>query len=627
MVTSPFHAGLVASCRWTGWHLLLAAVVVLLSNEAVHAADARHAIAMHGEPALSADFGHFRYANPAAPKGGRLVEGVLGTFDNLNPFIVKGLVAQGLRAPLVSSVNVISGYVIEGLMARSYDEPFTLYGLIARTVETDAARSYVTFNLDPAARFSDGKPVTAVDVIFSWQLLRDKGRPNHRFYYSKVAKAAAIGDRAVRFDFTDANDRELPLILGLMPVLPRHAVNVDTFEDGSFASPVGSGPYTVTNVDPGRSLTFTRNPDYWGRDLAVNRGFWNFDEIRFDYYRDANSYHEAFKRGLLDVRTENDPGRWLTGYDFPALREGRVVRESLPFGLPKSSSFFVFNTRRSVFADVRVREAISLLFDFEWVNHNLFFDAYRRTGSYFEGSELSARGWTADATERALLAPFPGTVRPDVLDGTWAPPVSDGSGRDRTILRRALRLLSDAGYDLRGTELINRRTGKPLTFEIMITTRNEATDEERLASIFASQLKRAGISVRVRPVDAVQFETRRIAFDFDMIQARWDQSLSPGNEQAFYWSSAAADQNGSRNYMGMKSLAADSLIDTLLKAQDRREVVAAVRALDRVLISGFYTVPLFYLPEHWLARWITIARPTETSVMGYVPETWWWQPK
>jgi peptide/nickel transport system substrate-binding protein len=602
-------------------------VVLAGGAEAARAAEARHAIAMHGEPALPQDFSHFRYVNPAAPKGGRFVEGVLGTFDNLNPFIVKGLVAQGLRAPLVSSVNVISGYVVESLMARSYDEPFTLYGLIARTVETDAARSYVTFNLDPAARFSDGKPVTVEDVIFSWQLLRDKGRPNHRFYYGKVAKAVAVGEHAVRFDFADATDRELPLILGLMPVLPRHAVNVDTFEEGSFAPPIGSGPYTVTNVDPGRSLTFTRNPDYWGRDLAVNRGFWNFDEIRFDYYRDANSYHEAFRRGLFDVRTENDPGRWLTGYDFPALREGRVVKEALPFGLPKSSSFFVFNTRRSVFADIRVREAISLLFDFEWVNHNLFFDAYRRSASYSEDSELSARGRAADATERALLSRFPGAVRPDVLDGAWAPPVSDGSGRDRAILRRALAILSDAGYQLRGTELINRRTRKPLTFEIMITTRNEGTDEERLASIFASQLKRAGIAVRVRPVDAVQFESRRIAFDFDMIQARWDQSLSPGNEQAFYWSSAAADQNGSRNYMGVKSAAADALIDMLLKAQDRREVVAAVRALDRILISGFYTVPLFYLPEHWLARWTTIARPTETSLMGYVPETWWSQPK
>jgi peptide/nickel transport system substrate-binding protein len=591
------------------------------------AAEPRHAIAMHGEPTLPANFTAMPYVNPAAPKGGRLIQGVLGTFDSLNPFIVKGLVAQGMRAPLVSSVNVISGYVVESLMARGYNEPFTLYGLIASTVETDAARSYVTFGLDPAARFSDGRPLTAADVLFSWQLLRDKGRPNHRFYYGKVVKAEAIGDHGVRFDLAGADDRELPLILGLMPVLPKHVVNVDTFENGTLAPPIGSGPYKVTRVDPGRSLTLTRNPDYWGRDLAVNRGFWNFDEIRFDYYRDANSYHEAFKRGLFDVRSETDPGHWRTGYDFPALTDGRVVKEALPFSLPKASYFFVFNTRRPVFADARVREAISLLFDFEWTNHNLFYDLYRRAGSYFEDSELSARGRPADARERELLAPFPGAVRPDVLDGSWAPPKTDGSGRDRTILRRALALLAEAGYELRGTELIERHSGKPLDFEIMITTRTEGTDEERLASLLASNLKRAGIAARVRPVDAVQFEARRIAFDFDMIQSRWDQSLSPGNEQAFYFSSDAADQNGSRNYMGVRNPAIDALIAQLVKAQTRADVVSTVRALDRVLMSGAYTVPLFYAPEHWIARWTGIGRPSETSLMGYVPETWWRVPK
>jgi peptide/nickel transport system substrate-binding protein len=541
-VIALFHAPRAARCCragrqfvLAGLQFLLAGLIVTLANwsSAAVAAEARHAIAMHGEPAMPADFTHLRYVNPDAPKGGRFVQGVLGTFDTLNPFIVKGLVAQGMRAPLVSSVNVITGYVVESLMARSYDEPFTLYGLVAKSVETDAARSYVTFTLDPAARFSDGKPVTTADVLFSWQLLRDKGRPNQRFYYGKVTKGEAVGERAVRFDFSDGNDRELPLILGLMPVLPEHLVNADAFEEGSFAPPIGSGPYMVSKVDPGRSLTLTRNPEYWGRDLAINRGFWNFDEVRFDYYRDGNSYHEAFKRGLFDVRSDTDPGHWLTGYDFPALRDGRVVKDAIPFALPKASVFFVFNTRRPVFADIRVREAISLLFDFEWVNHNLFFDLYRRTASYFEGSELSARGRPADARERALLAPFPGAVRPDVLDGTWSPPVSDGSGRDRAILRRALALLSEAGYELRGTELIDRRSRQPLTFEIMITTRNEGTDEERLASVFSSSLKRAGITVRLRPVDAVQFEMRRIGFDFDMIQSRWDQSLSPGNEQAF----------------------------------------------------------------------------------------------
>jgi len=565
---------------------------------------------MHGRPALPPDFSELRYANPSAPQGGRLVQGVLGTFDSLNPLIVRGLAVQSIR-----------GYVIEGLMARGYDEPFTLYGLLARSVETDDERSYVTFNLDPAARFSDGRPVTADDVIFSWQLLRDKGRPNHRTYYTKVAKAEALDQRRVRFDLGGSNDRELPLILGLMPVLPKHAIDADRFEETTFAPPVGSGPYMVAAVDPGKSVTFKRNPAYWGRDLPINRGFWNFAEIRLDYYRDANSHFEAFKKGLFDVHAETDPGRWETAYDFPAARDGRIVKEALPTGLPSSMSAFVFNTRRPIFSDIRVREAISLLFDFEWINHNFFFDRYRRTASYFEGSELAAHGRAADARERTLLAPYPEAVRADVLAGTWAPPVSDGSGRDRDRLKRALSLFSAAGYELKGTELRSRAGGRRFGFEIMVTTK----EQERLALAFTRDLKHAGIDVRVRMVDDVQFDRRRLTYDFDMMQNRWDQSLSPGNEQAFYWGSAAADEQGTRNYMGVKSPAADAMIAAMLKAREREDFVAAVRALDRVLISGFYVVPLFHLPDQWLARWVRIQRPAATSLFGYLPETWWHQ--
>ena len=591
------------------------------------AAVARHAIAMHGEPLFPGGFGTPPYVNPDAPKGGRLVEGVLGSFDSLNPFIVKRLAAQGIRGPFVSGSNVLGGYVIESLMTRGYDEPFTLYGLIADTVETDAARSTVTFTLNPAARFSDGQKVTPDDVLFSWQLLRDKGRPNQRFYYSKVVKAEIVGEHAIRFDLAGSDDRELPLILGLMSVLPRHAIDPDTFEETSFAPMIGSGPYRVGKVDPGKSVTLLRDPDYWGRDLPINRGFWNFDEIRFDYYRDGNSYQEAFKKGLFDLRTETDPGHWQTAYDFPAMRDGRVVKEALTSGLPKETFFYVFNTRRPVFADIRVREAISLLFDFEWINHNLFFDLYRRSASYFEGSELSAHGRPADARERALLAPYPGAVRSDVLDGTWSPPVTDGSGRDRAVLKRALALLAEAGYELRGGDLVERKSGTPLTFEITIANRNDAPDEERLALMFASNLKRAGIAARVRLIDAVQFETRRIDFDFDMIENRWDESLSPGNEQAFYWSSDAADQNGSRNYMGVKSPAIDAMIGALVQSRTRPDLVAAARALDRLLISGFYAVPLFHLPDEWVAHWARIRHPAATSLSGFLPETWWQQPK
>src|SRR5579863_8625821 len=348
--------------------LLLCAALALFSFAPGAAAQAAHAIAMHGAPAMPDGFTAAPYVNPDAPKGGRLVQGVLGTFDSLNPLIVKGLAVQAIR-----------GYVVESLMARGYDEPFTLYGLLARTVETDDARSYVTFSLDPAARFSDGTPVTAEDVIFSWQLLRDHGRPNHRTYYSKVAKAESLDARTVRFDLAGSNDRELPLILGLMPVLPKHAIDVATFEDTTLAKPVGSGPYLVADVAVGKSITLKRDPNYWGRALPINRGLWNFDELRFDYYRDANAYFEAFKSGLYDVHSENDPSRWRTGYDIPAVRDGRIVKESFSDGLPKLSSAFVFNTRRPIFSDIRVREAITLLFDAEWVNHNFYFDLYRRS--------------------------------------------------------------------------------------------------------------------------------------------------------------------------------------------------------------------------------------------------------
>jgi peptide/nickel transport system substrate-binding protein len=576
-----------------------------------YAGQPRHAIAMHGEPAMPEGFTHFPYVNPDAAKGGRLVHGLLGTFDSLNPFIVKGLATGSVRS-----------YVVESLMARGYDEPFTLYALLARTVETDAARSYVTFNLDPEARFSDGRPVTVEDVIFSWQLLRDKGRPNLRSYYSKVTKAEPVGERGVRFDLAGSNDRELPLILALMPVLAKHAIDPEKFEETSFEAILGSGPYVIGEVDAGRSVTLKRDPNYWGRDLGVNRGFWNFDEVRFEYYRDANAQLEAFKRGLYDIRPEQDPTRWQTAYDFPASREGRVIKDVLPIGLPRGMSAFVFNTRRPVFSDIRLREAVSLLLDSEWINHNVFFDLYRRTGSFFEGSELAARGRPADARERALLAPYPQSVRADVMEGVWSPPRSDGSGRDRDTLRRALALFGAAGYQLKGTELRHRTSNQQLSFEILVTAR----EEERLALFFSRDLKRAGIDVRVRMVDAVQYDRRRLTYDFDMIQNRWDASLSPGNEQSFYWGSAAADTDGTRNYMGMKNAAADAMIAALLAAESREDFVSAVRALDRVLISGIYVVPLFHLPDTWVARWTYIERPAVTSLSGYLPETWWHRP-
>jgi peptide/nickel transport system substrate-binding protein len=568
-------------------------------------------IAMHGAPVLPAGFTHMPYANPDAPKGGRLVWGLPGTFDSLNPLIVRGLAVQQIR-----------GYVVESLMSRGNDEAFTLYGLLARSVETDDARSYVSFHLDPRARFSDGKPVTAEDVLFSWALLRDKGRPNHRQYYSKVTKAEAPDPLTVRFDLSGANDRELPLILGLMPVLPRHAVDPEKFEETKMTGPIGSGPYRVSAVKPGSSVTLTRNPDYWGRDLPVNRGLWNFDELRLDFFRESNGQFEAFKRGLYDFRVETEPLRWHDGYDFPAARTGELIRDAIKTGMPQPSEFLVFNTRRPVFSDVRVRQALTLLFDFEWINRNYFFGLYARSASFFAGSELSAYGRSPDDRERELLKPYTSHIPPDILDGSYRLPVTDGSGRDRAALRSALKLLSEAGYDLDGTVLRQRSNKAPLTFEILVTTR----DQERIALAYTRDLKRAGIEAGVRAVDPVQFDQRKLGYEFDMLQNRWDQSLSPGNEQSFYWGSQAADIPGTRNYMGARDPAIDALIAALLEAHERPAFVSAVRALDRALMSGFYAIPLFNTQEQWIARWNRIERPEKTALTGYLPETWWQKP-
>jgi peptide/nickel transport system substrate-binding protein len=589
-----------------------AGLSVLLSPFAapVRAAES-YAIAMHGAPAMPGDFTHMPYVNADAPKGGRLTWGLLGTFDSLNPFIVRGVAVQQIRT-----------YVVESLLARGNDEAFTLYGLLAKSVETDDDRTYVTFHLDPRARFSDGQPVRAEDVVFSLDLLRDHGRPNHRQFYSKVAKAEVPDPLTVRFDFGGVGDRELPLILGLMPILPKHATDVASFENTTMTAPIGSGPYRVTAVNPGASVTLTRNPDYWGRDLPINRGLWNFDEVRLDFYREANGQFEAFRRGLYDFRVETEPLRWHEGYDFAAVRNGDIVRDTVTSGMPQPSQFLVFNTRRPVFADIRVRRALTLLFDFEWINRNYFFGLYRRSGGYFAGSELSAYGRPADAAERGLLAPYLGEIPPNILDGSYRLPVSDGSGRDRATLRSALGLLEQAGYQFDGGMLRQKTTGTPLAFEILVSTR----DQERIALAYADSLKRAGIAAHVRVVDPVQFDQRRLGYEFDMIQNRWDQSLSPGNEQSFYWGSEAADQPGSRNYMGAKDPAIDAMIAALLRARDRPAFIAAVRALDRVLMAGFYAIPVLNAADEWIARWNRIERPSTTALTGSLPESWWQRP-
>ncbi len=579
-------------------------------------AGAASGIAMHGQPALPPDFGHFAYADPAAPKGGRVVYGVIGSFDSMNPFIVKGVAARGLFDA------TFGNNVYEPLMVRGRDEPFTLYGLIAESVDTPEDRSWVEFRLRPEARFADGRPITVDDVIFSMEVLRDKGRPNHRSYFAKIARVERTGERSVRFVFGE-QDREMPLILGLMPVLPKHLLNRDTFDETSLATPVGSGPYRVAAIEPGARIVLRRNPDYWGARLAVKRGFDNYDEIRLEYYRDSNSLFEAFKKGLVDVVFEDDPVRWTQGYDFAAAHAGRVVRETFRSGAPDGMFGFVMNTRRPAFADPAVREAMLTLFDFEWANANLFHGAYERTKSYFDGSTLSAYGRPADARERQLLAPFPGAVRSDVLDGSWRIPTTDASGHDRRNVRKALALFAAAGYAIRNGRLRRIAGNEPFAVELLTTTR----EQERVALYYAATLRRAGIEIVIRQVDSTQFERRRTSFDFDMLPFAWPVSLSPGNEQGFRWSSAAADTPGSYNVAGVKSPAADAAIEALLNAREMPDFVAAVRALDRVLLSGFYVVPLYHAPGQWIARWSHIGHPERASLYGAALDTWWRKPE
>jgi peptide/nickel transport system substrate-binding protein len=576
--------------------------------QAEDAAAPSYAIAMHGAPALGPGFASLPYANPDAPKGGRLTLAYPGAFDSLNPYNVRALsTAQGL-----------SGNVYQSLMMRSADEPFTLYGLIARSIETDAEREHVVFHLDPSARFSDGGPITADDVAFTFGLLKEKGRPQQRAALGLVKRIETPDALTVRCDLTGAGDRELPLTLALMPVLSRAHTDAEHFEEQTLQTPVGSGPYVVAEVKPGERLVLRRDPAYWARDLPVNRGLYNFDEIRIDYYRDATAMFEAFKAGLYDFRVETDPTRWRNGYDFPALRDGRIVREAVPNGLPKGMEGFAFNTRRPVFADPRVREGLATMFDFEWINVNLYGGAYRRSRSFFADSELSSAGRPASAIERALLAPFPGAVRADVMAGAWAPPASDGSGRDRALARRALALLADAGYVLSNGALANPR-GETIAFEILVKNRQE----ERLALAYAQSLARIGVAATVRLNDEVQYQRRRTKFDFDMMIGAWAASPSPGGEQRTRWGSASANMDGAYNICGAASPAIDAMIAALLAAQSHEDFVAAVRALDRVLISGFYIVPLFYAPDQWIAYSARLGRPARTPLFGVATEAWW----
>lgn len=591
--------------------LLACAAALLLSPDAM-AAGPRHAIAMHGEPLYPPDFESFAYANPEAPKGGSIVFGATGSFDSLNPFIVRGTAAIGLRE-----------HVFESLLARGYDEPFTLYGLLAETVEVPDDRSWVSFTLNKQARFSDGTPVTVEDVIYSLETLRDKGRPNYKSYYSKVETIERTGPRSVKFIFTPDGDREIPLILGLMPIFPKHVYEKRGFGRSGFDTPVGSGPYFVEKVEPGSSITYRLDPDYWGANLPVNAGHNNIGRLTYEYFRDANASFEAFKSGVYHARPEDDPGRWTTGYNFPALRDGKVRKETFESGMPSGMYALVFNTRRQVFADRRVRQALIRIFNFEWVNRNLYYGAYVRTQSFFDNSELGSHGIPASERERALLAPFPGVVTPEIMEQGWQAPEGDSGGQDRKNRAAAIALLKEAGYEIRRGIMTDARTGRPLSFEILVAT----PAEERLALTYSRMARRIGIDAFVRNVDPSQFQERRNNYDYDTIFNSWFSSLSPGNEQTFYWGSAAADAPGTRNYMGAKEPAIDAMIEAMLAARTREDFIAAVRAMDRVLLSGAYMIPLYHQPEQWVALWRKVKTPATGSLYGYRSSTWWIEEK
>ena len=586
---------------------LLFAVALVIIAALPAQAEPRHAIAMHGDPKYPAHYTQFDYVNARAPRGGEIRLAAVGSFDSLNPMIVRGTAAAGIR-----------WHVFESLLARSYDEPFSLYGLLAETVDVPDDRGWVEFTLNPAARFSDGKAVTVEDVIFSVETLRDQGQPNHRFYYSKIASMEQTGERSIRMTFTADGDREMPLIMGLMPILPKHVYEGRDFTRTGLEPMIGSGPYTIDKVEPGARITYRRNPAYWGADLPAMRGHANFDVIRYDYFRDANASFEAFKAGEYSLRIEDDPTRWATGYDIPAVKDGRITREKIALGLPSGMRAMVFNTRREMFSDPRVRKALGLMFDFEWINKTLFHGLYTRTRSFYDNSDLSSAGRPASDAERALLAPFADAVTPEIMESGYLPPVTDGSGRNREQMREALALLAQAGYEIRDGKLASAATGQPFSFELLVAS----PEDERLALTFKSNLDRLGIAVDVRNVDSSQYQQRRQTYDFDMIFNFWSASLSPGNEQSFYFGSESADTDGTRNYMGVKSEAVDAMIAAMLEARSREDFVAAVRALDRVLLSGHYVIPLYHADTQWVARWNGLER-TRTQPNFIRFDTWW----
>jgi microcin C transport system substrate-binding protein len=593
--------------------LVMAAALVVPAMAIAQSAASRAvngpAISMYGDLKYPAGFTHFEYTNAEAPKGGDVKMAAFGTYDTLNPFTLKGVAAAGL------------GETFDSLMVGSADEPFSYYCLVAETVETPADRSWVAFTLRPQARFHDGSPMTVDDVMWTFETLKTKGQPFFRSYYGSVAKVEKLGERKVKFSFAPGDNRELPLILGQLPVLSKAYWSKREFEKTTLEPPLGSGAYKIQSFEAGRSITYRRVKDYWAAKLPMKAGTDNFDTIRYDYYRDFNVAIEAFKAGQYDLRMENVAKNWATAYTGPAIAAGMIKKEEIKHEIPTGMQGFGFNMRRPQFQDARVRRALAHAFDFEWTNKNLFYGSYTRTKSYFSNSELASRGLpTSD--ELAVLEPFKGKVPDEVFTKEYQPPASDGSGNIRDGAREALRLLGEAGWTVKNGKLVNGK-GEPLAFEILI---DEPT-WERIVLPFVKNLERLGVAARLRTVDAAQYQKRVEDYDFDMVVVLWRQSMSPGNEQRDFWGSAGATTPGTRNLAGIRDPSIDKLIEVLIQAPDRKALVARTRALDRVLLWGHYVIPHYHLQAFRVAHWDRFSRPAVAPKYTFGLDTWWIDPK
>jgi microcin C transport system substrate-binding protein len=574
-----------------------------------------HAIALHGDPKYMADFKNVDYVKPDAPKGGILKSAAIGSFDSLNPFIIKGTPAAGLN-------YLRSDIFYESLMQNAWDEPFTLYGIIAESVEIPEDRSWVAFNLRPQAKFHDGQPITADDVVWTFNTLMEKGQPFFKAYWGDVKSVTAESPSRVKFEFAVKGNAELPLIIAEMVVLPKHFWEGKNFDESSLEMPVGSGPYKIGKVDAGRSIEFVRDPNWWGKELSFFKGMYNFDTLVYDYYRDADVAHEAFFAGEYDVKLENSAKLWKQGYNVGPVKEGRIAKEEIANERPAGMQAFIYNIRRPVFADIKVREALNYAFDFEWSNKQFAFGSYTRTDSYFENSKLASAGLPM-GDELLLLEKYRGKIPDAVFETTYINPKTDGSGNNRENLRKAARMLEDAGYILGADGIRTNKDGLRLEFEIL----DSNTQFERWVMPFIQNLQRIGVKATFRVVDTAQYQNRLNSFDFDMTISTYGQSESPGNEQRDFWGSDKADIEGSRNYIGVKDPIIDEIVTDIIHAGSREDLVAKVRALDRILLYNHYVIPMWHYPKWRIAYWKKLERPQKLSpIAPLVTETWWQQP-